>query len=508
MLRALQYSLVCACVMLTAMDSRAFSLLGPLDAYANLPANAGQNWPIPRIGYNVFNTDIGVPVNLGEEYRWNVRTVTYAYDQSFLNYFGQHGVDALEGAIRILNELPPVSEINLDDYPTDNTRLNGTAQSLLIMDIKSTALSLLLEVFGLAAPERFVFTLRDRATPSIGGTTITNYVVIQRNFDPVTLQPTNRVNGAAYDYVIFERERPQDWADAREFRLDTLEFGYSSVAGALSSPIYNAEFESGVIEATGLLPGEFFPGLTRDDVGGWRYLLRRPNWNVEQMPPNTGPDLGRSGTVATNNAGPWTPIFVATNIAIFTNTFGTNPPWTPFVPGTNVVTNIFGTNITNLFVDIALRPGPEKIVFRRVNFDSLLGQSFNFTNRWTDTVISNFTRTTQKLQRVQTQPDLLFGAADLGTFNNAEGPVLLSRGVTRVNNDALNGFTAQGGPGVLQGPVTILFSDVLRAFEHSGSSLSPTITWGSFDERSDNVIVFPNGLSLEDLEEIINQRGR
>ncbi|MGB9601977.1 MAG: hypothetical protein ACPMAG_04230, partial [Limisphaerales bacterium] len=35
----------------------------------------------------------------------------------------------------------------------------------------------------------------------------------------------------------------------------------------------------------GVLPGEFFTGLTRDDVGGLRYIYRADNFNVEQMPP-------------------------------------------------------------------------------------------------------------------------------------------------------------------------------------------------------------------------------
>src|SRR6185503_15818167 len=133
-------SLLLLFTFLAAGRAHAFALLGPLDAYANLPGNSA-NWPIPRIGYNVFNTDIGVPVNLGEEYRWHKPTVTYAFDQSFLNYFGQQGVEAVEAAVKVLNDLPAASDMNLYAFPLENKRLNGTAQQLGVLDLKSTTLS-------------------------------------------------------------------------------------------------------------------------------------------------------------------------------------------------------------------------------------------------------------------------------------------------------------------------------------------------------------------------------
>ena len=55
--------------------------------------------------------DIGGPMDIGDGYRWNVPVVTYGFDQSFLDYFGTNGVAAVEGAIQILNDLPPASSI-------------------------------------------------------------------------------------------------------------------------------------------------------------------------------------------------------------------------------------------------------------------------------------------------------------------------------------------------------------------------------------------------------------
>ena len=77
----------------------AFSLLGP---YAD--------WMDVQKGYQLPG-DIGGPMNIGEGYRWNLPVVTYGFDRSFLDYFGSNGVAAVEGAIGILNALPPASSI-------------------------------------------------------------------------------------------------------------------------------------------------------------------------------------------------------------------------------------------------------------------------------------------------------------------------------------------------------------------------------------------------------------
>ena len=61
-----------------------------------------------------------------------------------------------------------------------------------------------------------------------------------------------------------------NYADAVETVMDPLTLvPYSSVAG------WN------------LSAGYLFTGLTRDDVGGLRYLLRAQNYNVEALPPGT-----------------------------------------------------------------------------------------------------------------------------------------------------------------------------------------------------------------------------
>ena len=113
-------------------------------------------------------------------------------------------MDAVEAAIRTFNKLPPVSQMSedLSEFPMDNKKANYTAHAMGVMDLRSTTLALLTETMGLAEPERWTWCLRDKSTYTSGGVTYTNYLVFNRNFDPITGQPTNRVNSAFYGYQI------------------------------------------------------------------------------------------------------------------------------------------------------------------------------------------------------------------------------------------------------------------------------------------------------------------
>src|SRR5436309_5341934 len=113
-------------------QANAFSLLGPY-------AIAGGNvWQVERLGYNI-DGDIGGPMNAaaGEEYRWNSKIVVYAYDAAFFDFFGTRGVEEVEKAIKIVNDLPPASLLNVDDYPMTAERVDPRASALGLMDLKS-----------------------------------------------------------------------------------------------------------------------------------------------------------------------------------------------------------------------------------------------------------------------------------------------------------------------------------------------------------------------------------
>jgi hypothetical protein len=261
-------------LVLAGRPASAFSLLGPR---AEDPG--GEAWQTVANGYSLAG-DIGAVKNITEEYRWNKPVITYAFDLSFVNYFGTNGIAAVEAAMAVYNSLPDLSTLSqeLSEYPLqdpvtqavttfrDSRRVNYTAQALNLLDMKSFTMSYLAEQLGLADPERNVWTLRARAL--VGALPVTNYFTIMRNFDPVTYQPSRYVNGNRYTYNILEIDNP--------FRVIPFEtpvdpestlYGFSSVANQI----------------TGFIPGVFYTYLTRDDIGGLRYIYDRDNLNYERF---------------------------------------------------------------------------------------------------------------------------------------------------------------------------------------------------------------------------------
>ncbi|HEX7860506.1 MAG TPA: hypothetical protein VF773_09285 [Verrucomicrobiae bacterium] len=316
MSRLLQILTLLAFVVL-ARPASAFSLGGPLGG-----APGGEAWQDFRHGYsdvgNGYNGAIMSPKNLTHEYRRNVPFLTYAFDLTFINYFGTNGINAVEAAMEILNDLPDVDTLssNLVEYPLDDPitgatttfrdsrRVNFTAQALNLLDLKSQTLGFMIEQLGLISPERYTWTLRSRITS--GPLPITNYSTIMRNFDPVTLMPSAYVNGNRYTYEILEFFNGT-LSDAIEFPADPESslYGFSSVANIIASEGF--ELPSGV----------FYTYLTRDDIGGLRYIYQRDNLNYESFAPNTqifGSDPGA--------------LTLLTNIDLFTFSSFTrfNPP--------------------------------------------------------------------------------------------------------------------------------------------------------------------------------------
>jgi hypothetical protein len=213
--------------------------------------------------------DIGGPMNIGEGYRWNVPVITYGFERSFLDYFGSNGVAAVESAMQVLNQVPPASQINLQDYHTQVWHFNFRAQALGLLDLKSAALGLMLEQMGLATPERYTYCLRDYQ--NTGGSNY-DFYVIQRNFDPATAQPSPYVNETLFSYQIHlftPSPAPTNaFADAVEFPVDPLAEFFTTVAGFPPNT------------------GAFSPNLSRDDAGGLRYLLSGNRVRFESLLPD------------------------------------------------------------------------------------------------------------------------------------------------------------------------------------------------------------------------------
>jgi hypothetical protein len=466
MQRLLRKLIVLGAAALLAANASAFSLMGPF-----------ASWQTAAIGYNLPG-DVGGPMNLFEDYRITVPVLTYGYDTTFLNFFGSNGVVAVEAAMTILNAVPAASAMSdsLIEFPIQTVlgNPNATARSLKVLDLKSAVLSTVLGQMGLASPERWVYTLRDRVV--IGGAT--NYTVIQRNFDPITWRISSIVNTVLYTYTVRD---PVSTALAFADATETLPNG--------SIPRSPFRSVASLSDIGGLGHGEFVAGgLTQDDYGGLRYLLRFNNVNVENL--TTG-----AGSVRLANT------------------------YSPYAPA-------LGTNVnTNVAVAIARRPGIDKVTFSPIPIDSLLGVAIRLvTNRYVDTYYhpTNFYLTNQTVERVTSLPDILFTAGDLTVVQGV--PILMSRPTSSrwVNNSALN--TSGSGAGILSGPgvipaatsnttaLVIELSTLGPSFGNIDSATARFLNerdaiinglrnsvWGYFDANT-VYSVFPDGLTLRDLE--------
>jgi hypothetical protein len=497
-------------------SARGFSLLGPFKTIAN---GYVDDWQIPRHGYNI-NGAIGGTMEPMEGYRWNMPIVTYAYDRSFFAYFGSNGVNAVESAIAILNNLPQASQITNDSgrlyiggqpVPFDTKRVNYRAEVLGMVDVKSTAMRILLEEMGLAEPERWCFAIRNRMV--IAGTSF--FAVRKQNFDPITLSPTNRVNEATYSYFAYDFDPAMPVSDAEEFAVDGLAVNYSAVAGFT---VVNVLFPPSPF-------GVFFDGLSHDDVGGLRWLLNPNNLAVEVLPPGTmqtSAAVAGGGGSTRGGGSPWSPAVISTNVIAGTS------PWTPVFNPTNIpgTTNVPTTPvITNDLSTVPfVRPGVNKVFFQRVIFDNLLGNTFSpVTVRWTDRFFANGRINSQGVARVVTQPDIVFSAGDTGI--GVLFPTVFSRTTTDgwTNMATLNGGSAGslGGPGIINPPITIMFNDQWPVFQNfdpggelenpPGSIFSQSIwLYGSFDGSTNPPVLYPQygNLTVEDIQAYISQVSR
>src|SRR5437660_1132625 len=241
-------------------------------------------------------------------------------------------------------------------------RVNYLAQGLGLVDVKSIVLHALIEQLGLAEPDRYVWTLRNRVLPPGASCPAYDYTVIKRNFDPVTYEPSSYVNGTLYSYVIAEFCPTPDRADALEIPVDPLSNPFSAVASPGSFASFGPiETDLGFVRS-----GFFYLGLTRDDVGGLRYLLQTNNANFESVAPGSDqfvtnttsqPLFGSNVTLLgfqtlTNNAAALQALYPGLVVTSESNylalqpvtnftAFLTNPPWAPAGTFTlGIITNI------------------------------------------------------------------------------------------------------------------------------------------------------------------------
>jgi hypothetical protein len=445
--------------------SRAFSLLGP-----------AATWMVERIGYNV-NPHIwppgagwggGGPMNIAEEYRFNVPTVSYGFSPSFLNYFGPRGVEEIDKAMAILNALPEADQINPDAFPLSAQRFNHRARALQLYDLSSTVLSAMVNQLGLADPTRYVFTIRNRWTTPAS----TNFYVIQRNFDPITWNYSPYING-------------QLWTFTSVLDGDTTSLAITEPVDPLAiSGLMHAPVSSGNEGNAFLLLGGFWTGITRDDAGGLRYIYRSNNYNPEPAITNAFLVVGAGS--------PWSPPPVSTN----------GLP----IPGT-----------TTNFVNQALRPGIGKVTFVRMDRESVFGGFISNNVTWVDRFVTNNALVQQTLIRVQTGPDILFDAGDL-QGGEANG-VFIFYAITSLPWISSGNDTSNLGPGVIpvgqNGTPTLTvtlnivgptwWSTISPPFlSGPGEAQSSTFfRWGSYDGSTEPPLVYPDPQGVLLLEQMV-----
>jgi hypothetical protein len=306
----------------------AFSTGGPI-------ANGGDAWQVLDLSYNLAaRGDVLAPKNIGEDYRRNIPVLYYAFDENFLDYFGSNGVWAVDQAFAIMNNLKRVSEYSADlsEVPLEAQRFNQTAGALN------------LEQLGLADPIRYTWTLHDRVAG--GACPVGNeYLVTKRNFGMVPsnldqLPYSSYVNGVLFSYYIAEYcgnpPLGSGTSEAVEIPLDV------GINAGRFTPLASARFTSHV-------PGQFYTGLTRDDIAGLRYLLRWGHVHWEDVPAG-------SLVFVTNNVPTALTNLVTTNLAMLVSQSLTNDdatlvglyPGLAIVPGSTVprFTTAVTTNVS------------------------------------------------------------------------------------------------------------------------------------------------------------------
>jgi hypothetical protein len=442
----------CLAVLLTAAGrAAAFTIWGPM-----------ESWQTPDLDYGdrtfFYNTtELGGPKNFGEGSRLNVPIITYAYDYTFLSYFGVDGVKAVDSAMAVLNALPPVSNLNLSKYVTSGVlQANYTAQAMSLLDIKSTILGVMIEHMGLLG-ETHVYDLRTRQ--ALAGTCQFDYYVINRNYDPVTYDPSDYVNGTLYNYFIGDGcPIGTQVGDAIEVLPDATRppFVYTAVA-----------------TKEGLELGGYYTGLSRDDVGGLRYLYRADNFNNEVLDGESIPGTTSSGFQIVN------------------------------LNETNNVT----TNFAGIF------GGVEKITFVKVAYNSLISTNFNpIVYHYNIPFITNGQLVSLPITRTVVAPDIIFAAADLvETANTPANDLGYTRSVLFLSNNIVSPGGGDIAAGVIAPQMNVVLNKVGAIYFNSSPAFLdqntpveyPIFIWGSFDGSTNAPVVFPTGSSINALEEQI-----
>ena len=411
-------------------SSHAFVLVGPADPAEQTLAFGGT----PVTSANISD-ELGGPKQLDEFFRWNCPDLTYGFDQSFIQFFGQEGINAVDDAMRSINDyfLPEdgsyagVSSLNLAKHGFGrnyNTAwLNATAANENLIDLKSLTLGMMVNYLGLGNPYRYAFTATNSLVPNQNASGAI-FSVVLKNYDPVTYSKSDTINGVKYSYRLIHDRPPGSVANAatvgamsldmEEFTSDSSGNAYSAVSAIVDAFYGNTDlvwtdvpslYNFGVYyDGMNAMGGMYQPrhALTHDDAGGLKYLYSTNTIAMEYNPytlispadftaPVAQYGLPPSGSEIVNRAAG---IFPTRNGAGLPNTFSSTHPLANFSNPAGIAgvmsggTAFWGANVGKM--DWAYRGGVDRVQFHPVSFDSLLLMNHFATNYiWTDTFMTN-----------------------------------------------------------------------------------------------------------------------
>jgi hypothetical protein len=243
-------------------------------------------------------------------------------------------------------------------------------------------------------------------------------------------------------------------------------------------------------------------------------ILPIPSGGIIIVPPNVARFEFIPGAAITN-------IFAVTNVVFNTNVVDNGLPRPLFA-----AEYTFFTNVTYAVLpftlqtppDSVLRGGIGKITFQRLGGAIFTGTNYLHTNSFTVTYRLNRFGTpqlfTNEIRQVRTTPDILIAAAD---FDDDVGPAFAERSINFQNNGDINsspGVGFQGGPGNIFPSSILTFNKVGPGLFNSRPGLATEEAalnefieysiWGSFDGSTNAPVVFPQDVTLQDIELLIN----
>ncbi len=178
---------------------------------------------------------------------------------------------------------------------------------------------------------------------------------------------------------------------------------------------------------------------------------------------------------------------------------------------TNYTYVTYAVNCAQTANATSLYEGIQGVQFVREDYDSLLGQFFQpVTNGYSMNVVTNNHVYTRHFDRTVAAPEILFTAYDFVAANTFNGTV--SRSVPNWDESQL---VAGGlaGPGVIDPAANFQFNGNGSAFwngydvndfltpgvVYGETTQVPSLAWASFDESTNDPVVYPNGTSLANL---------